>query len=128
MVLASIVQAEARTARDMALVAGVYLNRLRRGMPLDADPTVLYGLGLLGVQADPLTAGELASPSPYNTYRHAGLPPGPICNPGPWALEAVADPAPVHALYFLTTAEGRVVLADTLAEQEAHVLRYLGAG
>jgi len=127
-VLASIVQAEARTARDMALVAGVYLNRLRRGMPLDADPTVLYGLGLLGVQADPLTAGELASPSPYNTYRHAGLPLGPICNPGPPALAAVANPAPVHALYFLTAPDGRVVLADTLAEQEAHVRAYLGAG
>jgi UPF0755 protein len=121
--LASIVQSEVRTPAEMAVVAAVYLNRLRRGMALDADPTVLYGLGLLGVQTTPLSGAELASPSPYNTYTHRGWPPGPICNPGLAALEAVASPARVSALYFLTTRGGRLVLARTLAQQVANARR-----
>jgi len=123
--LASIVQREVASPAQMAIVAGVYLNRLRLGMDLDADPTVLYALGLEGQQG-PLTNAQLSVDSPYNTYRHAGLPPGPICNPGAAALQAVAHPATTTALYFLTAPDGQLVLADTLAEQEANVQAYLG--
>lgn len=122
--LASIVQSEVRGPRAMAIVAGVYLNRLRRQMDLDADPTVLYGLGLLGQQTHGLTLPQLRAASPYNTYLHPGLPPGPICNPGLMALRAVAYPAHVQALYFLTTPSDRLVLADTLSEQQANARRY----
>ncbi len=122
--LASIVQSEVRSPSEMAVVAGVYLNRIRRGMDLNADPTVLYGLGLLGTQTSALTAAELASHSPYNTYRRRGWPPGPICNPGLAALRAAADPARVSALYFLTTPSGRLVLASSLRQQIANAHRY----
>lgn len=123
--LASIVQREVARPHQMAEVAAVYLARLRRGMRLDADPTVLYALGRQG-QTSALTASELAVHSPYNTYRHRGLPPGPICNPGLAALQGVAHPAPIHALYFLTTPAGHLVLAHTLAQQAANRQRYLG--
>ncbi len=123
--LASIVQREVSTPGQMAEVAAVYAARLRRGMRLDADPTVLYALGIQG-QTRALTSAQLAVHSPYNTYRHHGLPPGPICNPGLAALQAVAHPAQTHALYFLTTPGGRLVLADTLAQQIANRRRYLG--
>lgn len=125
--LASIVQREVAAPTQMAVVAGVYLNRLRRGMDLDADPTVLYALGLLGgPRPVALTARALQDPSPYNTFQHPGLPPGPICNPGLAALQAVLHPAPVHALYFLTAPDGRLVLAQTLAQQIAHQRQLLG--
>jgi UPF0755 protein len=123
--LASIVQREVSAPADMALVAGVYLHRLQVGMKLDADPTVLYGLGV-DAQAGPLTSDQLALDSPYNTYQVVGLPPGPICNPGAAALEAVAHPTATSALYFLTAPSGQVVLADTLAEQLANRKKYLG--
>jgi UPF0755 protein len=123
--LASIVQREVGDPAAMATVAGIYLNRLRQGMKLDADPTVLYALGIQG-QDGPLTEAELRVDSPYNTYLHPGLPPGPICNPGLQALEAVAHPAHTTALYFLTTPDGRLVLARTLAEQLANRKAYLG--
>jgi UPF0755 protein len=123
--LASIVQREVAQPAQMPLVAGVYLNRLRAGMDLDADPAVLYALGLPG-QSGPLTAAELTVSSPYNTYRHRGLPPGPICNPGSAALAAAASPARTSALYFITTPSGALVLADTLAQQQANETRYLG--
>ena len=123
--LASIVQREVAQPAQMPLVAAVYLHRLRSGMDLDADPTVLYALGVQGQQG-PLTATEQAVSSPYNTYRVAGLPPGPICNPGSAALQAVAQPARTTALYFLTAPDGSLVLADTLAEQEANLQTYLG--
>lgn len=121
--LASIVQREVRTPAQMALVAGIYLHRLRLGMALDADPTVLYALGLVAQNA-PLSEAQTATPSPYNTYRYPGLPPGPICNPGEVALEAVAHPAATQALYFLTTPGGRLVTANTLGQQEADQARY----
>lgn len=123
--LASIVQREVSQPAQMPLVAGVYLNRLRAGLDLDADPAVLYALGLPG-QAGALTSAELSVHSPYNTYRHKGLPPGPICNPGAAALAAAAAPAQTSALYFITTPSGGLVLADTLAQQQANQAKYLG--
>ncbi len=123
--LASIVQREVADAAQMPLVAGIYLHRLRVGMRLDADPTVLYALGLLSQQHS-LTLAQTATVSPYNTYVVAGLPPGPICNPGKAALEAVAHPAATNALYFLTDPRGRVIPADTLQQQIAHQQKYYG--
>ncbi len=123
--LASIVQREVTSASQMQVVAGVYLHRLQIGMALDADPTVLYGLGLTALSGS-LDDAQLASDSPYNTYAHTGLPPGPICSPGVQALEAVADPTPTQALYFLSTPSGQLILANTYAEQQANQKKYLG--
>ena len=123
--LASIVQREVARPTEMRTVAGIYLRRLQEKMPLDADPTVLYALGILG-QSTPLDGAQLAVDSPYNTYRHLGLPPGPICNPGLAALEAVTEPTPGQALYFLTTPAGRLVVADNLQQQLANRKKYLG--
>lgn len=123
--LASIVQREVARPADMRKVAGIFLRRLQDKMPLDADPTVLYALGILG-QNTPLDGAQLAVGSPYNTYKYRGLPPGPISNPGLAALEAVTDPTPGQALYFLTTPTGQLVVADTLQQQLANRRKYLG--
>lgn len=123
--LASIVQREVSRPADMRVVAGIYQRRLQRHMPLDADPTVLYALDLLGEDTR-LTLSQLAVDSPYNTYRYPGLPPGPICNPGLAALQAVTDPTPGQSLYFLTTPSGQLVVADTLQQQLANRRKYLG--
>lgn len=123
--LASIVQREVADPAQMPLVAGIYLHRLRVGMRLDADPTVLYALGLLG-QAHSLSLAQTATPSAYNTYQVVGLPPGPICSPGAAALAAVAHPAATTALYFLTDPQGAVVTADSLQQQIANQQKYYG--
>ena len=123
--LASIVQREVSRPADMRVVAGIYLRRLQQKLPLDADPTVLYALGLLG-QNTPLSASQLTVDSPYNTYRYPGLPPGPICNPGLAALQAVTQPTSGKAMYFLTTPSGQLVTADTLGQQLANRKKYLG--
>nr|BAL55926.1 aminodeoxychorismate lyase [uncultured Chloroflexota bacterium] len=100
--LASIVERETVHAEEAPLIAAVYLNRLRLGMPLQADPTVQYALGWDGKSwwKAPLTPADLQIASPYNTYLHPGLPPGPIANPGLNALQAVANPASTEALFF----------------------------
>lgn len=100
--LASIVQRETVHEEEAPLIAAVFLNRLRLGMPLQADPTVQYALGWDGTSwwKMPLLPGDLQTPSPYNTYLHPGLPPGPIANPGLAALQAVAAPAKVDYLFF----------------------------
>lgn len=118
--LASIVEKEARAAEERPVIAGVFANRLRRGMPLQADPTVLYGLGRWD---DGLSRADLRSASPYNTYRHRGLPPGPICSPGLAAIRAAAAPAPTPYLYFVTRKDGtgRHRFSRTLAEHEQAV-------
>ncbi len=101
-ILASIVQRETVHEEEAPLIAAVFLNRLRLGMPLQADPTVQYALGWDGTSwwKTPLLPGDLQTPSPYNTYLHPGLPPGPIANPGLAALQAVAAPAKVDYLFF----------------------------
>lgn len=100
--LASIVERETVQVEEAPLIAAVYLNRLRAGMPLQADPTVQYALGWDGESwwKAPLAPADLQVPSPYNTYLHTGLPPGPIANPGLGALQAVAAPASTDALFF----------------------------
>ncbi len=119
--LASLVEAETSLPRERPLVAAVYLNRLRRGWLLQADPTVAYALGKRGQR---LLYRDLEVDSPYNTYRHRGLPPGPIGNPGSAALAAAAAPARTDALFFVADGEGGHVFSRTGSEHEAAVRRY----
>ena len=106
--LASIVQKETPQAREMPIVASVYLNRLNKGMRLQADPTVVYALtgGLGDMQGAPLLRGHLKIESPYNTYRNAGLPPAPIANVGQNAIRAVLNPADTNYLFFVADGQG----------------------
>ena len=119
--LASIVEREARDRSESPAVAGVYANRLGIGMKLDADPTIQYALG----DWRELSLEDLKIDSPYNTYRVAGLPPTPICNPGQRALEGAARPAAHEFLFFVAKgdATGQHVFAKTLAEHEANRVR-----
>jgi UPF0755 protein len=113
--LASIVQAEARRTDEMPLIAGVYQNRLDRGYPLQADPTVLYALG--GPRERLLYAAiDSVADSPYNTYATVGLPPGPIGAPGELALTAALHPADTDYFYFVARPTGEHVFTRTLAE------------
>ena len=115
--LASIVEKEARVPEERPVIAGVYANRLRRNMLLQADPTVLYALHRWDWK---LSRKDLLTESPYNTYRHKGLPPGPICSPGAACLAAAADPAKVTYLYFVTRKDGtnRHQFSNTLEEHD----------
>jgi UPF0755 protein len=119
--LASIVEREAVAPDEQRLIAAVFWNRLKIDMPLQADPTVQYAVRK---ERGTLTRSDLATDSPYNTYRHAGLPPGPIASPGLGAIEAVLDPAPVGYLYFVAENEHRHHFSTTMAEHNAAVVRY----
>jgi len=119
--LASIVQKEAGNDNEMPLIAGVFYNRLRKGMRLQADPTVIYGIPDFDGN---LTRRHLETPTPYNTYTRAGLPPGPIASPGLAALRAVAQPAATQALYFVASGDGRHVFNTTLDAHNRAVQRY----
>jgi len=120
LVLASIVERETAKPAERPLVAAVYLNRLRQGMRLQADPTVVYAVsGGLGALDHGLTKAELARDDPYNTYRNAGLPPGPICAPGAASLDAVLHPAASDALYFVADGTGGHTFSRTLEMHEA---------
>ncbi len=117
--LASIVEAEARVPEERPRVAAVYHNRLARGMRLEADPTVAYGMG--GFRGR-LYYKDLKVDSPYNTYLHPGLPPGPICSPGAASVDAALYPDPEeHALYFVARGDGRHVFSVTLQEHNLAV-------
>jgi len=107
-ILASIVQRETPRVSEMPVVASVYLNRLRRNMRLQADPTVIYALtdGYGDMRGEPLLRGHLKIDSPYNTYRNKGLPPAPIANVGAHAIRAVMNPADTKYLYFVADGRG----------------------
>jgi|CXWL01.1.fsa_nt_gi UPF0755 protein len=120
-ILASIVEKEARLPAERPLIAAVYWNRLAGGIGLYADPTIIYALKRLGRWDGNLRKPDLALESPYNTYRVAGLPPGPICSPGLASLIAAAAPAATDDLYFVSRNDGSHVFARTLAEHNRNV-------
>ena len=125
--LASIIEKETALPAEYRLVSAVFHNRLRRGMRLQTDPTVIYGLsGGKGPLGRELTRADLEADNPYNTYRIDGLPPGPIANPGEAALAAALDPAPVDYLYFVADGDGGHAFAATLAEHNRNVARWRG--
>jgi UPF0755 protein len=123
-ILASIVEKETGKPAERPMVAGVYCNRLRIGMKLDADPTVIYPVTRGKPLGRRILRSELHSADPYNTYTHVGLPPGPIANPGKASIEAVLHPAKTKALYFVADGTGGHLFADTLAEQNANVAKW----
>jgi UPF0755 protein len=122
--LASIVEKETGKPSERRLVAGVYCNRLRIGMKLDADPTVIYPITGGKPLGRRIKRSELNAITGYNTYREPGLPEGPIANPGRDSIAAVLDPVPTKALYFVADGTGGHVFADTLAEHNANVARW----
>jgi UPF0755 protein len=129
--LASLIERETSVAEERPVVAGVFYNRLRRGIALQCDPTVIYALQLANRYRGTLTTHDLEFDSPYNTYRHRGLPPGPIASPGAAALRAALFPSRVDYLYFVSNTQGGHFFSTTLAEHTANVARYrrlLGEG
>lgn len=119
--LASLVEKETAAAEERPLVAAVYRNRMRIRMGMQADPTVIYALQKAGKYDGNLSKSDLQVDSPYNTYRHAGLPPGPIASAGRASLEAAVKPAAVDYLYFVSRNDGTHVFASTLAEHNRNV-------
>ena len=123
-ILASIVEKETGKPSERRTVAGVYCNRLRIGMKLDADPTVIYPITKGKPLGRRIRRSELNAVTGYNTYREPGLPAGPIANPGRESIAAVLDPAPTKALYFVADGTGGHVFAETLAEHNANVQKW----
>jgi UPF0755 protein len=123
--LASIVEKETGKPEERPRVAGVFINRLDKHMRLDSDPTIVYGLALgKGTLGRSITRADLNQSTPYNTYLIDGLPPGPICNPGKAALEAVAKPARSKDLYFVADGTGGHAFAETLDQHQKNVARW----
>lgn len=122
LILASIVEKETGHEDDRALVAGVFINRLRIGMPLQTDPTVIYGLG--AAFDGNLRKRDLQADTPFNTYTRTGLPPTPIAMPGKAALLAAVRPAATKALYFVARGDGRSAFSESLADHNRAVDRY----
>jgi UPF0755 protein len=118
--LGSLIEKETGAANERALVSAVFHNRLQLGMPLQSDPTAVYGRDVRGAPR----AADLTVESPYNTYLHDGLPPGPICNPGRAALEAALSPAPVPYLYFVSRNDGTHAFSRNLEEHNRAVARF----
>ena len=118
---ASIVEREAVAHDERKVIAAVFWNRLKLDMPLQADPTVQYAVGK---ERRALTRADLQTDDPFNTYRHPGLPPGPIASPGLSSIEAVLDPAPVNYLYFVAEDDQRHHFSRTVTEHNEAVARY----
>ena len=123
-ILASVVEKETGKPSERGTIAGVYSNRLRRGMPLQADPTVIYPITRGRPLGRRILRSELNANNGYNTYRLTGLPIGPIANPGRASIAAVLNPAPTNALYFVADGRGGHVFADTLQQHNANVERW----
>lgn len=126
MTLASMVEREARRPEERPLVSSVFRNRLKLGMKLDCDPTTVYAALLDHRYRGTIYRSDLANTSPWNTYQHAGLPPGPIANPGLSSIAAALSPADTHYLYFVAKADGSGGhnFSESLLEHEAAVARY----
>jgi UPF0755 protein len=122
--LASLVEKETARAEERPVVAAVYENRLRIGMGLQCDPTVIYALAREGKYTGNLTRNDLLFDSPYNTYRYPGLPPGPIASPGLASIEAAVHPADSEFLYFVGRGDGTHVFARNLGEHNVNVMKY----
>jgi UPF0755 protein len=124
--MASLIERETPVASDRPMVASVFVNRLAQGMPLDTDPSVIYAALLEKRYRGMIYASDLKADSPYNTYLHTGLPPGPICNPGIPSLEAAMHPANSSFLYFVSDPAnaGHSVFATTLEEHQKNVAAY----
>ena len=122
--LASIVEKETGKPSERRMVAGVYANRLKAGIPLQADPTVIYPVTKGRPLGRRILRSELNADNGYNTYRRAGLPDGPIANPGRESIAAVLDPVETRALYFVADGTGGHIFADTLAEHNANVAKW----
>ena len=122
--LASIVEKETAKPEERAMVAGVYMNRLRAGMPLQADPTIIYPITKGRPLGRRILESEVRAKNAYNTYSMTGLPAGPICNPGRKSIDAVLHPAQTKALYFVADGTGGHVFADTLEQQNANVAKW----
>jgi len=123
-ILASIVEKETGKAAERPMIAGVYCNRLKIGMKLDADPTVIYPVTKGKPLGRRILRSELNADNGYNTYRRSGLPEGPIANPGKASIAAVLHPAQTKALYFVADGSGGHAFAETLAEQNANVAKW----
>jgi UPF0755 protein len=122
--LASVIEKEVGQEAERPLVAGVFTNRLAKSMPLATDPTVIYAALLDNRWRGTIYASDLQSPSPYNTYKHTGLPPGPISNPGVASLRAALHPAPTDYLYFVSDAAGHTRFSVDLKEHAQQVQAY----
>ena len=126
LIMASVIEKETGLSTERAMIGGVFVNRLRIGMMLQTDPTVIYGLG---EKFDGnLRKKDLRADTPHNTYTRAGLPPTPICMPGLASLQAALNPAPTKALYFVARGDGTSEFSRTLAEHERAVSRYQRKG
>jgi UPF0755 protein len=123
-IMASIVEKETAVAAERPMVAGVYYNRLAKNIALDADPSIIYAELLAGTYQGALHHADMQFSSPYNTYRHAGLPPGPLGNPGRSALEAAMHPAQSDYYYFVADAQGHHRFARTIEEHNKNVVAY----
>lgn len=126
-ILASVVEKETGATDERAMIAGVFYNRLRIGMRLQSDPTVVYGIEASrgGTPMErPLTSNDLQMDTSYNSYTRDGLPPTPICNPGLAAIQAVLHPSATDALYFVATGRGGHYFSKTLKEHNANIVQY----
>ena len=123
LIMASIIEREAGSEEEKTLIAGVFVNRLRRGMRLQSDPTVAYGIAPAGLQR-PLTHADLETDTPFNTYMIPGLPQGAICNPGRFSIHAALNPAKTNFLYFVADGAGGHVFAETLSNHNRNVARW----
>jgi UPF0755 protein len=126
-IMASLIEKEVNVEAERPLVGGVFVNRLAAGMPLATDPTVIYAAMLDGRWRGTIYQSDLQNPSPYNTYRHTGLPPGPIANPGIAALKAALHPAQTDYLYFVADAQGHSQFSADLKTHAQQVQSYRSA-